>query len=63
MELLKLVAVLCPYCAETIDISVDCSVEFQQYVEDCQVCCRPIVLAVNADEQQNVTVSARHENE
>ncbi len=36
----------CPYCWETIEILVDCSVESQQYIEDCQVCCRPINIAV-----------------
>jgi len=36
----------CPYCWEMIEILVDCSVESQQYIEDCQVCCRPINIAV-----------------
>lgn len=32
----------CPFCGEAITIFVDPSVERQEYVEDCSVCCRPI---------------------
>ncbi|OED39222.1 CPXCG motif-containing cysteine-rich protein [Chromatiales bacterium (ex Bugula neritina AB1)] len=38
----------CPYCGETIGLLIDCSVEHQQYTEDCQVCCSPILLTVTA---------------
>lgn len=35
-------AVLCPYCGETVEIALDPgSGPRQEYVEDCQVCCRP----------------------
>lgn len=30
----------CPYCGETIEVLIDCSVSEQRYIEDCQVCCR-----------------------
>ena len=34
--------VTCPYCGETTSISVDPGGgSFQQYVEDCEVCCNP----------------------
>jgi hypothetical protein len=34
--------VLCPYCGELNDISLDpAGGRHQEYVEDCQVCCRP----------------------
>jgi hypothetical protein len=42
--------IYCPYCGEAIEILVDDSVDGQTYVEDCQVCCRPIVLSVTLDE-------------
>ncbi len=32
----------CPFCGETISILLDLSVPSQSYVEDCEVCCRPI---------------------
>lgn len=49
----------CPYCWESISVLVDCSVELQEYLEDCQVCCRPIIFDVSVDEEglSSVTVS------
>ena len=38
--------IYCPYCGESISIVVDPSVEEQQYIEDCSVCCRPVELEV-----------------
>ena len=35
----------CPFCGEPIELLVDCSVEEQEYVEDCEVCCRPMTVA------------------
>ena len=32
----------CPYCGERISMVLDTSVKGQTYVEDCEVCCRPI---------------------
>lgn len=32
----------CPYCGETVSMLLDLSVNGQVYVEDCEVCCRPI---------------------
>jgi len=32
----------CPYCGETIRVLIDSSDSDQQYIEDCQVCCKPI---------------------
>jgi hypothetical protein len=53
----------CPYCGESISVLVDDSLTQQSYVEDCQVCCRPIVMDVAVDLDGDVTVSARSENE
>lgn len=55
--------VACPYCGETINIDVDHSVESQSYVEDCQVCCQPIVVSVVIDEADNPAISCTVENE
>lgn len=53
----------CPYCGEHIDILIDGSLPEQEYVEDCQVCCRPIVLRVVIDGDGNAVVAARGESE
>ena len=34
--------ILCPYCGETLDVLIDTSAGSQHYIEDCQVCCKPI---------------------
>jgi len=53
----------CPYCGENIDVLVDQSEEQQNYIEDCQVCCRPIVfnVAIDSDGDANITVNAENE--
>jgi len=32
----------CPHCSERISMVLDTSVTKQIYIEDCEVCCRPI---------------------
>ncbi|MBK1850352.1 MULTISPECIES: CPXCG motif-containing cysteine-rich protein [unclassified Marinobacter] len=63
MSALDSVIVQCPYCWEALDISVDPSVAEQEYVEDCQVCCQPILLRVIFDDNLIPYVEARAENE
>ena len=53
----------CPYCGETITILVDDSLPQQNYVEDCQVCCRPILLNVTVDADGDAAVVAMAEND
>ena len=53
----------CPYCGESIDLLIDQSESLQDYIEDCQVCCRPIRLSVAVDLDGNVNLKARSENE
>jgi hypothetical protein len=52
------IKVQCPYCWESIEVLIDCSVEAQEYIEDCQVCCRPIVFDVLVDEDGCPSVTA-----
>jgi len=51
------VEIQCPNCWESITVLIDCSVETQEYIEDCQVCCRPIEFDVTVDEEGLPTVS------
>ena len=41
--------VTCPYCWQTVEITIDLSAGDQTYVEDCSVCCRPMVIAFQTD--------------
>jgi len=36
----------CPYCGEPFETQVDSSAGSSSYIEDCQVCCRPIEIAL-----------------
>ena len=56
-------AIDCPYCGERIELSIDCSIEVQEYVEDCSVCCRPIIVTVTTAEGEVVEIDARTESE
>lgn len=53
----------CPYCGESITIIVDDSVPEQTYIEDCEVCCRPIVMHARVDLDGEVTVEVRTDSE
>ena len=56
--------VRCPYCGEQLEIFIDRSLRRQEYIEDCQVCCRPIILTVTLDGNNDADayVEARSED-
>jgi len=56
-------ALVCPYCGEPVTVIVDGSVERQEYVEDCEVCCKPMIITVEIGADGAPLVSARDENE
>lgn len=55
-------SITCPYCGETIEIIIDCSIPEQEYIEDCEVCCRPINLTVYINDEK-ISIYPKHENE
>lgn len=55
--------IACPYCGEPITLFIDDSAGDQRYVEDCQVCCRPIEIAVDVDEDGVPAVRAWRQDE
>jgi hypothetical protein len=63
MSLLETVSIMCPYCGEPNEVVVDTSVWRQEYIEDCTVCCRPILLRIVVGEEGEIAVDARSENE
>ena len=50
----------CAYCFETITTSIDVSGGMhQEYIEDCQVCCRPNLLRITvAEDLQSAVITA-----
>ena len=62
MQDLQTAFIVCPYCWESIEVLVDCSVNHQEYVEDCGVCCRPIVITVVSSPGEVVSIDVRAED-
>src|SRR5262249_14455918 len=48
----------CPYCWQRISMVLDLSVHSQIYVEDCEVCCRPIQIRYVAQDDEIVEFEA-----
>ena len=57
----------CPYCGEPISVLVEPEALDEHgglaYIEDCQVCCRPMLLAPRLAADGSIEIDARHENE
>lgn len=53
----------CPYCGEPLELLIDESAGAQTYIEDCTVCCRPIVVAVTTSADGDTEVAVRHEDD
>jgi transcription elongation factor Elf1 len=48
----------CPYCGEEISMVLDLSVSRQSYIEDCEVCCRPIEIRYSVEDGALVEFNA-----
>jgi hypothetical protein len=58
------VTVDCPYCGEAFATTIDVSAGPQEYIEDCQVCCQPIVLGYTLDLAGNLdTLTLRRDHD
>ncbi len=60
MSLLEEHFYACPYCGEAISSLLDLSEPTQRYIEDCEVCCRPIELAFEFADGRLSYFSARN---
>jgi hypothetical protein len=63
MDSLQPALLQCPYCGEEIELLIDGSVVPQEMVEDCGVCCRPILVRVNAAPGGELDIEVHQENE
>ena len=60
----SLQSVQCPYCGETFETEIDASGGSQEYVEDCYVCCRPIVFRIEAGaDGELIRIETEREND
>lgn len=63
MALLDTKSIYCPYCGESIEIQIDLTVSKQEYIEDCQVCCRPITINVDVQDSEEYYVNVQQEDD
>jgi transcription elongation factor Elf1 len=49
----------CPQCGERISMLLDLSAGFQRYIEACEVCCNPIEISYQAEDDMIVSFEAR----
>lgn len=61
--LIREIQSLCPYCNAVISLLIDTSIEQQQYIEDCEVCCRPITINLVYTDELNFRLQLLQENE
>lgn len=57
--------VSCPYCGEAVELLLDpTGGSYQEYVEDCEICCRPwsVRVAVDGSGHPAVSVGTLDEN-
>lgn len=52
----------CPYCMEQIEVVVDSTAGSQEYTEDCEVCCNPIIFKIVMDGARVLNIEAEKEN-
>ncbi len=56
-------AIGCPYCGESITVLLNPEDVDLGYVEDCQVCCRPIEMSVSEGALGDLLVQVRTDSE
>lgn len=56
------VNIQCPYCGEPMLRCIETVSGSQEYVEDCEVCCQPILMNVSVSEGEITGVDALREN-
>ena len=63
MESLNEETINCPYCGEAIDVLIDPQELGHEYIEDCQVCCRPITFLSKNNEEGPLLITVHGEND
>jgi hypothetical protein len=63
MTQLEEISVSCPYCGETFTTLVDGSAGKQSYIEDCQICCRPIEFHISVNPDDTIQVQVLRDDE
>ena len=63
MDLITETSINCPYCGEQIHVLVNTEDAGVEYIEDCQVCCRPISILPQPDGNGGFNLVVRGEDD
>lgn len=55
-------SVACPYCGETIYVEPEPNDQRVEYIEDCPVCCRPILYSVKFSVNGSTVTASREQD-
>ena len=44
------ISIECPHCGETFSLALDLSEGSAEFIVDCEVCCRPMTVALRVNE-------------
>ena len=53
----------CPYCWQNVSMVFETNYPKQEYIEDCEVCCNPILIFYDKEDDGTVIVNARSLND
>jgi hypothetical protein len=53
--------ITCPFCWEDLTVLLDLSIPEQDYIEDCQVCCRPIRIAYSSESGVLISIQVQQD--
>jgi len=49
----------CPFCGQTFELVIDTSIASQRFTTDCEVCCRPVEIFVEAEPGQILSLDVQ----
>ena len=62
MNIIEDIEIVCPYCGEVQTTRIERGATLD-YIEDCEVCCRPISCLIWTDASGRLSVAARRDDE
>lgn len=48
--------ICCPFCGQSFDLTIETSQASQRFIVDCEICCRPLEIAVECEDGEILSV-------
>jgi len=49
----------CPFCGQEFEVSIDTSQPSQQFITDCEICCRPFEILAECEDGEILSLDVR----